>query len=230
MRAFLHYIRDIANADAEDQRNNVRSARMLPDEAERRLNAIDRWSWAWSPKSARIGIAAINPEIESDDGRFIGSEGADHLRDHWASAFCANPLRPDEINQLLRQAQVCPSDIRWKLERSEFDNVIDARSKDTAVGPAGIPYSAYRLASDDVRDRLWLVYSALCDGAQSPLGFNHASIVFLLKTAAVPGEVPSRRPSQLRILSLSNADQKIDSSAFCVPFARVASVTCHEAQ
>ena len=46
---------------------------------------------------------------------------------------------------ILRYVQKAPDDIRWTIDRTEFDELI-AMKKDSAPGPDGIPYDAYRCA------------------------------------------------------------------------------------
>ena len=53
--------------------------------------------------------------------------------------------RHHQYENILRYVQRAPDDIRWTMDRTEFDGLI-ALKKDSAPGPDGIPYGAYKCA------------------------------------------------------------------------------------
>ena len=53
--------------------------------------------------------------------------------------------RHHQYEDILRFVQKAPDDIRWTIDRTEFDKLI-AMKKDSAPDPDGIPYGAYRCA------------------------------------------------------------------------------------
>ena len=53
--------------------------------------------------------------------------------------------RHHQYEDILRHVQKAPDDIRWTIDRTEFDELI-AMKKDSAPGPDGIPHGAYRCA------------------------------------------------------------------------------------
>ena len=50
--------------------------------------------------------------------------------------------RHHQLENILRYVQKDPDDIRWFLDRTEFDELI-ALKQDSAPGPDGIPYGAF---------------------------------------------------------------------------------------
>ena len=55
-------------------------------------------------------------------------------------------------------------------------------------------------------------------------------MIIILKDTPEVGETQCRKAGNLRILSLSNTDQKIMSTAVSIPFANLATVSCDAAQ
>ena len=53
--------------------------------------------------------------------------------------------RHRHCENILRYVQKAPDDIRWELDKNEFDELM-ATKKESAPGPGGIPYSFYRCA------------------------------------------------------------------------------------
>ena len=59
--------------------------------------------------------------------------------------------------------QQAPDDIRWTIDKTEFDELI-AMKKDSAPGPVGIPYGAYRCARGLSSQFLFNTYRYLMEG------------------------------------------------------------------
>ena len=53
--------------------------------------------------------------------------------------------RHHQHEDILRDVQQALDDIRWTVDKTEFDDLLAMR-KDSALGPDGIPYGAYRCA------------------------------------------------------------------------------------
>ena len=80
-------------------------------------------------------------ENEDESGR--------RLCEHWGTIF---PVRVEgqrhhHYENILRYVQQAPDDIRWVIDKNEFDELM-ATKKESAPGPDGIPYSLYRCAGD----------------------------------------------------------------------------------
>ena len=80
-------------------------------------------------------------EIEDESGR--------RLCEYSGSIFQAHIEGPrhHQYENILRYVQEAPDDIRWTIDRTEFDELI-ALKKDSAPGPDGIPYGALKCAGD----------------------------------------------------------------------------------
>ena len=74
-------------------------------------------------------------------------ESGRRLCEYWSTIFQASVEGPThhQYEDILRYVQKAPDDIRWTIDRTEFDELI-AMKKDSAPGPDGIPYGAYRCA------------------------------------------------------------------------------------
>ena len=53
--------------------------------------------------------------------------------------------RHHQHEDILRYVQQAPDDMSWTIDQAEFDDLL-AFKKDSAPGPDGIPYGAYRCA------------------------------------------------------------------------------------
>ena len=58
--------------------------------------------------------------------------------------------RHHQYEDTLRYVQKAPNDICWTIDRTEFDDRIAL--KDSAPGPNGIPYSAYKCSGQKERE------------------------------------------------------------------------------
>ena len=122
-------------------------------EKEKKLSALDRWSWIWSPKRSRIGAIAI---LGPDGTALCGDHAASELRRHWQPLFQGSGIDDAEADLLLAHAQTCPDHIDWAISYNDFLNIIPMK-KDTCPGPDGILFSAYRAAGDSVSCRWYAV-------------------------------------------------------------------------
>ena len=68
---FFEYIRINASKNYEERRDDVINSTMRQDDKNKQLTSIDKWSWAWAPKRARVGIAGIH------NGGHVPRTGAD---------------------------------------------------------------------------------------------------------------------------------------------------------
>ena len=117
--------------------------------------------------------------------------------------------------KFLRYVQKAPDDIRWTVDKTEFDDLI-ALQKDSAPDPDGIPYGAYRSAGNLGSQFLFHAYRALLEGGTVPELFAESRTVFILKTSDIDdnGRI-IRSPDSLRLLTLCNFDCKLLTSAIC---------------
>ncbi len=106
-----------------------------------------------------------------------------------------------------------------------------AQPRDSAPGPDGIPYSAWRTAGPAFYDIMFSAFSSFISGACLPEGFNACNLAFIPK-----GDDPhddrlvARTPATTRPISLSNTDNKFFALAINRPLAEAARVTVHPRQ
>ena len=99
---------------------------------------------------------------------------------------------------------------QWKVDFGTCRNIIMA-SRDSAPGPDGIPYSAWKIAPLHVLEALHLCYSSWIDYGALPHGFGH-SYLWLLPKGDDPNDndgIMLRSPEQTRPLSGANTDSRL---------------------
>ena len=108
-----------------------------------------------------------------------------------------------------------PHDIRWTIDKTEFDDLL-ALKKDSAPGPDGIPYGAYRCAWGLGSQFLFNAYKSLLEGGTVPENFAESRTAFIPKTSDIDdnGRI-IRSPDALRPLTLCKCDCKLLTSAIC---------------
>ena len=75
--------------------------------------------------------------------------------------------RHHQFENLLQHVWKAPDDIRWVIDRNEFDELI-ALKKESARGPDGIPYGAKRCAGGLGSQFLFNVYKYVFEGLTLP--------------------------------------------------------------
>ena len=106
--------------------------------------------------------------------------------EYWSSTFQARVEGPrhHQYENILRYVQKAPDDIRWTIDRTEFDELI-ALKKDSAPGPDGIPYGAYRRAGGLGSQFLFNAYKFLLKGGTVPEHFAESRTVFIPMTSDI---------------------------------------------
>ena len=126
--------------------------------------------------------------------------------------------------------QSAPPGICWRLDLIQFRELV-ARPRDSAPGPDGIPYAAWRNAGTCISDVLFNAYAAFMDGVPLPEGFNECILAFIPKGDEVSDTaVVARTPGLTRPISLSNTDSKYFALAINLPLAEVAKISVHPRQ
>jgi hypothetical protein len=137
--------------------------------------------------------------ITADDGM------AKHIRDHWQGVFQATsqcPQHPNNMNILLDYVPEATGVCNDPFD--EDDISMSLRRHDTAPGPDGVCYSAWKAAGRDGIQVLLDIAMHMWNGAPAPDNFRQSIMVFLPKSDAV-----ALSPSELRPLSLCDVDYKI---------------------
>ena len=100
---------------------------------------------AWRAKKPMLCLHAVTDEDvhplvnEDESGR--------RICEYWSTIFQARVecQRHHHYEDILQYVQKAPDDIRWEIDKNEFDELMAAK-KESAPGPDGIPYSLYRCA------------------------------------------------------------------------------------
>eukprot|EP00959_Pyramimonas_sp_CCMP1952_P050051 1046253-Pyramimonas_sp.AAC.1 len=105
------------------------------------------------------------------------------------------------------------------------------KSKDSAPGLDGVPYSAWRAGGPEISSSLYRLYEHLLDFGSLGPGFNHGVSAFLPKGKEEAGTRGQTRMADCtRPLTLSNTDNKLIASAICRPLTRLAVSVCSGVQ
>ena len=143
--------------------------------------------------------------------------GGRRLCEYWGTIFQARVEGPrhQQHEDILRYVQQGTDDIRWTIDKTEFDELI-ALKKDSAPGPDGIPYGAYRCAGDLGSQFLFNASRSLLEGGTVPEHCAESRTVFTPKTSDIDDNGRTiRSPDALRPLTLCNCDCKLVTSAIC---------------
>ena len=148
-------------------------------------------------------------ENEDESGR--------RLCEYWGTIFQARVegQRHHHYQNILRYVQKAPDDIRWEVDKSEFDELM-ATKKESAPGLDGIPYSFYRCAGALGSQVLFNAYTPVLEGGTIPALLAESRTLFIPKSSEVDnnGRIV-RSPESLRPLTWCNCDCKILTTAIC---------------
>ena len=104
------------------------------------------------------------------------------------------------LKTFLRHVQKAPDDIRWEIDRNEFDELMAAK-KESAPGPEGIPNSLHRCAGRLGSQFLFNACKHVLEGGTVPAPLAESSTVFIPKSSDVDNNVEGsgdhRRPCAL---------------------------------
>ena len=144
-------------------------------------------------------------ENEAESGR--------RLCEYWGTISQARVEGPrhHQYEDNLRYVQQAPDDISRTIDQTEFDDFL-ALKKDSAPGPDGIPFGAYRCAGGLGSQLLFNANRSLLKGGTVPEHFAQSRTVFIPKTSDTDDV---RSPDALRPLTLCNCDCKLLTSTIC---------------
>jgi hypothetical protein len=126
--------------------------------------------------------------------------------------------------------QVVPKGLDWFIDRQGFGEIM-ARPRDSAPGPDGIPFAAWRAAGAELYDVMYDAYDSFIHGEELPEKFNECNLAFIPKGEDINDiTLVARSPSTTRPISLSNTDSKYFALALNRPLAEAAKVTVHPRQ
>ena len=104
--------------------------------------------------------------VTDEDGHPVENEGESGRRlcEYWSKIYSERHHCHETI---LGYVQKAPVDIRWEIDRNEFDE-IRVTKKESAPGPGGIPYSLYRCAGGSGSHFLFNAYKHVIEGGPVP--------------------------------------------------------------
>ena len=184
---FQRHSQIIANLTRENLAEREAETSNLPWTHTEKDNALARCrigQRAWRVKKPMLCLSAVTDEdghrLESED------ESGRRLCEYWRSIFQARVEGPrhHQYEDILRYVEKAPDDIRWTIDRTEFDELI-AMKKDSAPGTDGIPYGACRCAGGLGFQFLVNAYKYLLEGGTVPVHFAESRTVFIPKTSDV---------------------------------------------
>ena len=193
-----------------------------------RLSQLHVLAATWRAHRRRISLAAI---VDTQGiPRDSPEESADLLADHWGPIFAAKAIEAEAALAIMQFTQAVPEGLCWSTDRVGFHELM-AKPRDSAPGPDGIPFSAWRAAGIELYDVMFDAFDAFINGETLPPTFNTCNLAFIPK-----GEDPNddilvaRAPSSTRPISLSNTDNKYFALAINRPLAEVAKIIVHPRQ
>ena len=193
-----------------------------------RLSQLHVLAATWRSHRRRISLSAV---LDSSGVPQESPEAAaDLLAGHWGPVFAAKVIEAEAAVQIMPFTQFAPSGLSWVLDREGFHEVM-ARPWDSAPGPDGIPFGAWRAAGVELYDVMFNAFNSFMNGARLPKGFNECNLVFIPKGEDINDALlVARTPNTTRPISLSNTDSKYFALALNRPLAEAAKVTVHPRQ
>jgi len=193
-----------------------------------RLSQLHVLAATWRSHRRRISLVAV---IDADGVPLESpASAAGLLADHWGPVFAAKSIEAEAALPIMQFTQAVPPGLLWTIDREGFHEVM-AKPRDSAPGPDGIPFGAWRAAGPAFFDIMFAAFSSFMSGACLPEGFNDCNLAFIPK-----GDDPhdallvARTPATTRPISLSNTDNKYFALALDRPLAEAATVTVHPRQ
>ena len=117
-------------------------------------------------------------------------ESSRRLCDYLGAIFQkrAEDPRHHQYENFLRYVQKAPDDIRWVIDKNEFDELLSLK-KESAPGPDVNPYSFYRCAGGLGSQILFCAYKHVLVGGTTPAHFAESGAVFISKSSDIDDNV-----------------------------------------
>jgi hypothetical protein len=179
-----------------------------------RANALARLAQAWTMLDKRIAAFSLRLKGGARDVEDIIVRSpevkAKALATAWGPTFAKRRSIDDVAVHSFLTRWASKFDFRCMAppELLDFERFLRL-AKDSATGPDGLPYSAWRAAGVAGAQTLYLLYLFLADGLNPPLHFNNSFTVFTPKGEQRQDLIEViRAPEETRPLGLKNSDNK----------------------
>ena len=228
-RNFLSSAAERLEASAQHPRTNGRRRKKLHS----RLDANRRLSKLWLKQQKRLVLHAIKVTDDQGEADTIsdGVAMSKGLAAAWKPIFTEKEIPIRSAEQYL---SVYGDAWDWSLaSRPDADSVrlVLQALPNTASGPDGLPYAAWKHGGEDAISTLWQITDAQCRGELPPTGFNDSATIFVPKgDFATDAVAMVRNPMDTRPLSLKNADNKVCAACVSKCIADVVTAGTHESQ
>ena len=212
------HIAELMRTSIDQAIAEVESAANLPEYQKERLRCKNKRAQAtWATrgrKSSLTGARDENGSVIAD----VDAAAAAFIR-HWKAVaqekFIDKRAAKSFLSEFMRKLPsfriVLPFEAFLKIVRS---------SSDSACGPDGVPYAAWRNASDMIVYALYQLYCVLFTESEPAEDFNHSWLILLAKGDHHDDEqIVARAADDTRPVSLSNSDSKLCESAMVQPLA-----------
>ena len=139
---------------------------------------------AWHSKKPVLCLHAVTDKdghpLENED------ESGGRLCEYWGTICQARVEgeRHHHYENILRYVQKAPDDIRWEIDRNEFDELMAAK-KESASDPDGISYGLHRCAGGLGAQFLFNASKHVLEGGAIPALFAESRTVFNPKSSDV---------------------------------------------
>ena len=171
----------------------------------------------WRPVRRRITIARVAVDPSSAP---TAAESAECLREYWSPIFGEKTTDSSAMEQFrpyIASAREYPLVIPSNAEMIELIRGL----RNSAPGPDGIPYAAYRAVLSTSAFAFSLLQCRILAGDEVPIGMTSSLMVFIPKEDEV-NEMEALLPENVRQLSLGDTDAKIVASMLDIGLASVA--------
>ena len=213
------HVANLMRESLERLRSDVEQTEALTEyQRYERLAGVSRLMDCWATRNRKVslqGARNITGEVIDDP-----DEAAKQFVEHWKKVAEAKIVDKAGAREFLKQNMRKLPEFRSVLTFDEFVLIV-SELPDSACGPDGIPYAAWRHAPTDALWALYRLYCSLFTGADVAEDFNYSWLMLLAKgDHNDDGRIVARAPDDTRPVSLANSDSKICELALNQPLSK----------
>ena len=199
-------------------RSDLESVQGLPEyQKDQRRNSVNRLMSFWATRGRKVSLQGARDQA----GNVISNpdEAADSFIKHWKAVAEEKLIDVHAARSFLAQHMRKMPSFRTVLSFEDFVEIVRSLP-DTACGPDGVPYSAWRHASNQAVFVLYRLYCTLFTTVPVAEDFNYSWLVLLAKGDHDDDDnLVARAADDTRPVSLANSDSKICEIALGKPLA-----------